>query len=544
MQSFISVWMGALLLAGAYQSAVVKTVENGNFLFFLAGKQVGHESYLHQKSGDHDIWSGTVEIQTEGNTLKQEPRLVLTADGRPVSFDLSYSTGGPEQTLSYAFGENSVTVTSKGGQKDSTEQFPLPSGAVVLANNVLHHEIILARRYDWKKGGKQEFVAVPNTPVSLDSRGSDNFLLNGNPISLRHLFLSIGGVIGANLWLDSHDRLVKVDMPLQRITVFLEGYENLVSALKAPDEGSPSFRSVEVSFPSEGVVLAGTLTIPKTGTGRFPAVVLLSDTGPQNRDGDSPGVGGLKSGIFRRIAEKLSGKGIAVLRYDDRGVGGSSGNFPTAGMTDFENDARAAIRYLRARPEIDPGLIGIVGYTEGAILGARIAADSLDIRALVCLACPARNGEEILRWQQQTSLARLGLNEEAYKAEQKKGQEFIEAIKKADGDVVQIEDQKINVRWFHDFFATDPLALIKKVRCPVAIVQGGKDIQVPPEDAQALDKALTEADNRDHELKVYPDLGHLFTESSGEGMAEIADTARPVSAEVLDYILGFLKRKL
>ncbi len=536
--------IGILLMGGAPSSTQAVAVESGSFLLFLAGRQVGRESYTHQKNGSQDLWSGTVDIQTGDTVLKQTPKLVLTADGRPVSFDLEYSTGGTAQSLSYAFGENNFTVTSKGSGKDGTEEFPMPEGAVVLANNVLHHEIILTRRYDWKKGGRQEFVAVPSTPVALDSRGTDEFVLNGRPITLRHLFLSIGGVIGANLWLDPQDRIIKVDLPLQRIAVFLEGYEKIEPVPTGTTAAKPAWEAVEASFSSENTILSGTLTFPRTGAGRFPAVVLISDTGPQNRDGDSPGIGGLKLGIFRKIAETLSSNGIAVLRYDDRGVGKSSGNFPTADITDFERDARAAVSYLRSRREVDPGRIGIVGYTEGAMLGARIAADSPEIRALVSLACPARNGEEIMRWQQERSLDRLGLREEDHKSEENKGQAFIDAIKKADEDVIEIEDQKVNVRWFREFFAVDPLSVMKKVKCPVAIIQGGKDVQVPPEDAQALDKALTESDNRDHQLKVYPELGHLFTESSGDGMAEIADTRKAISEEALDFILGFLKRKL
>ncbi len=544
MQFPVYAWAGAALLSGALSSSQPVTLESGNLLLYLAGKQVGHESYVHQREGDMDIWSGSIDLQTDGMTLRQRPRLVLAQDGHPVSFDLDYSTGGPDKSMSYVFGEESVTVTSKDGQKESSDRYPLPPGAVVLSNNVLHHEIILARRYDWKKGGRQVFTAVPNTRILLESRDPDDFLLNGTPIVLRHLFLSIGGVIGANLWLDSQGRLVKADMPLQRITVFLEGYEKMEPALKTVAAGRPAFESIDVTFPSDDVLLSGTLTIPKTGGGPCPGVILVSDTGPQNRDGDSPGVGGIKKGIFRIIAEKLSNNGIAVLRYDDRGVGKSGGSFPTADLADLERDARSAITCLRGRAEVNPARIGIVGLTEGAILGARIASDSPDIRALVSMACPARNGEEVMRWQQQESLARLGLNEEGHRSEAKKGDAFIDAIKRADGDVVEVDGQRINVRWFHDFFAVDPLQIMKRVKCSVALMQGGKDSQVPPEDAATLDKALTESDNRDHELKIFPNLGHLFAESSGEGMAELADTQRPISGEALDYLLNFLKRKL
>lgn len=543
MQQILWIYLGTLCLQGVSLPGKA-AIEEGRFLLFLAGKQVGWESYTHRKDGGMDVWSGEVDIHAPGMTLKQKPNLVLSADGKPVAFDLAYSTDGAENSISYKFLNDTVTVSSKGSSGESSREFPLPRNVVVLVNNVLHHDLLLARRYDWKKGGRQEFTALPNTAIALDSRGADDYLLNGNPLNLRHLFLSIGGVIGANLWLDAQERLVKMDMPLQRIEVFLEGYEKMESAIKPSPPGPKMFEALPVRFSSGEHSMAGTLTLPKTRPGPSPAVILISDTGPQNRDGDSPGEGGLKMGIFKSIAEKLSGNGFAVLRYDDRGVGKSGGSFPTASMSDFEDDARAAITYLRSRSDIEVGRIAILGYNEGALVGARIAAADPGIRALINMAGPARSGEEILNWQRRNYLSRLNLREEEIRAEEKKGLAFIDAIKKSEDDVVDIDGQNINARWFREFLTCDPLGIIKRVKCAVAVIQGGKDIQVPPEDAAALDKTLAESDNRDHELRVFPGLGHLFTESSGEGLAEMADSRKTISDEVVNYIVTFLKRKL
>ena len=138
----------------------------------------------------------------------------------------------------------------------------------------------------------------------------------------------------------------------------------------------------------------------------------------------------------------------------------------------------------------------------------------------------------------------MSLRDDDYKAEVQKGLAFIEAIRKAGGDVAEIEDQRINVRWFREFLTFEPLPVFRRVKCPVGIIQGGKDIQVPPEDSASLDKTLAESGNGDHELRNYPNLGHLFTESAGDGLAEMADTQRRVSEEVLTFVMGFLKRKL
>jgi uncharacterized protein len=284
--------------------------------------------------------------------------------------------------------------------------------------------------------------------------------------------------------------------------------------------------------------------MPKNRPARLPAAVLITGSGPQNRDEDTVGPGGLKLGLFRLIAENLSSNGIAVLRYDDRGVGRSQGNFASSSMTDFEDDARAAIAYLKMRTEVDPARIGIVGHSEGAALGARIAATLPDIRAFVCMAGMARNGAEILRWQSKQALSKLNLTPQEAKAAAEKQERFLEAVKATEEDVAEVEGQTLNVRWFKEFISYDPLDAIKRVKCSVAILQGSKDVQVPPEDGHSLAMALTVAGNDDHVEKVFPGLGHMFTESSGEGIAELADSRKKVSPEVLEFIARFLRGKL
>jgi dienelactone hydrolase len=119
----------------------------------------------------------------------------------------------------------------------------------------------------------------------------------------------------------------------------------------------------EVTFTNGDIALAGTLTLPPT-EGPHPAVILISGSGPQNRDEEIPGVSGYQP--FRVIADHLARNGIAVLRYDDRGVGGSTGDYATATSADFATDAEAALSYLLGRDEIDPEQIGLLGHSEGA----------------------------------------------------------------------------------------------------------------------------------------------------------------------------------
>lgn len=183
-------------------------------------------------------------------------------------------------------------------------------------------------------------------------------------------------------------------------------YVLIVCALLLSDvqfSGQPRLTPLdeEVTFQSGSVTLAGTLSLP-AGRGPFRAVVLLSGSGPQNRDSDLAGFR-----PFKLIADSFVQRGIAVLRCDDRGVGGSTGNIMDATLEDFADDALAAVRVLRARSEIDAARIGLLGHSEGAIVAAIAASRSADVRFIVWMAGSAVSGSDILRMQA-GSLARAG----------------------------------------------------------------------------------------------------------------------------------------
>ncbi|MGH7127500.1 MAG: alpha/beta hydrolase family protein, partial [Planctomycetaceae bacterium] len=165
-----------------------------------------------------------------------------------------------------------------------------------------------------------------------------------------------------------------------------------------PQEPKPPFpyASQDITYPNDastGVTLAGTLTMPEAG-GPFPAVVLVSGSGPQNRNEELLG-----HKPFLVLSDALTRRGIAVLRYDDRGVASSTGAFATATSEDFAGDALAGVRYLKTRPEIDPGRIGIIGHSEGGLIAPIAAARSDDVAFIVLMAGPGVTGEEILYLQ-------------------------------------------------------------------------------------------------------------------------------------------------
>jgi fermentation-respiration switch protein FrsA (DUF1100 family) len=324
----------------------------------------------------------------------------------------------------------------------------------------------------------------------------------------------------------------------------------------------------EVTFENEkaGVKLAGTLTVPR-GQGPFPAVVLLSGSGPQDRDetifGHKP---------FLVLADHLTRHGIAVLRLDDRGVGGSTGDTFKATLNDLASDALTAVAFLKARKQIDPAKIGLVGHSEGGLVAPLVASQSKDVAFIVLLAGTGLPGEDILYLQGQAILKALGLSDREMK-QQRKAQELIFTSLKEEPDDAKAkklilkrladerakltaEEQKASAAlqglieaqlkvvltpWFRFFLTYDPRPALRKVEVPVLVLIGEKDLQVPPkENLQAIGKALDEGGNKDHTVMEMPGLNHLFQTSKTGSITEygrIEETFAPAAlAEISSWI--------
>lgn len=303
------------------------------------------------------------------------------------------------------------------------------------------------------------------------------------------------------------------------------------------------YREEEVTFDNdrEGIVtLAGTLTLPLTG-GPHPAVVMITGSGPQNRDEE---LFGFKP--FKIIANHLTPNGVAVLRYDDRGVGGSTGNVAISTSQDFAGDVLAAVRFLRSRKDIDPDKIGLIGHSEGAIVAPLAAAFSKDVAFIVLLAGTAVIGEELLYAQIERLLRLSGATDEVIAARldfQRRvfaalrtgeGWEAIEeelrvvsreqvesmpadqrdAIKDADAFVetrVKAQLAEIRTPWFRYFIDYDPVPALKEVKVPVLALFGELDVQVPPDvNRDPMERAFEASGHQKYTILVLPGANHFF----------------------------------
>lgn len=349
--------------------------------------------------------------------------------------------------------------------------------------------------------------------------------------------------------------------------------DNLTRAARPQEPPEPlPYRSEEVCFenPKAGIKLRGTLTLPST-PGPHPGVVLVSGSGPQDRDET---VAGHKP--FLVLADHLTRRGIAVLRYDDRGVGASSGEFETATVPDFASDARAAVEFLASRTQIDASKIGLAGHSEGGIVAPMVALDMPgQVSFLVLLAAPAHPGEEIFYLQDAAEARVKGVDEAAIERSRKR-KEQIFAVLKEEADIAEAADKlrqvmrampltaeeqsdiaasganiddmieqqirTLNTPATRLFLAYDPIPALSRVDVPVLAITGERDLQVPPDDNLPLiETALATGPCPSHVVHKLPGLNHLFqTSETGlpEDYAQIDETFAPTALELIaDWIL-------
>ena len=345
--------------------------------------------------------------------------------------------------------------------------------------------------------------------------------------------------------------------------------------IKRPQEPKEPFpyKVEEVVFKNldAGITLAGTLTLPHS-EGSFPAVLLLSGSGAQNRDeavfGHRP---------FLVLADYLTQRSIAVLRVDDRGVGGSTGDFDKATAMDYASDAMACVSYLKSRKEIDHELIGLVGHSEGGMIAPMLAVKSPDIAFLVLIASPGMAIKKMEYTEQARTLKANGASDDLI-AKNRAVLESLFAVinQETDSKVVrdeftsiiteffkglseeerrisgiseenlkvQIHDQfrKLHSPWFRFYLNYDPGTVLQKVTCPVLAVNGEKDIQVTPkENLQAITMALKAGGNKNHTVKELPNLNHLLQTAETGNISEygkIEETMSPAALQIIgDWIL-------
>lgn len=331
------------------------------------------------------------------------------------------------------------------------------------------------------------------------------------------------------------------------------------------------YHSEEVSFSNETakIQLAGTLTLPQE-KGKFPAVVLISGSGPQNRDEELLG-----HKPFLVISDFLTRNGFAVLRYDDRGTASSQGDFKNATSEDFAADAEAAVQFLLSRKEIDHKKIGLIGHSEGGMIAPMVAAKSKNVAFIVLLAGPGIPIDSLMLIQQSLIEKAEGMSDEDLLKTRKSNRGAFQLVKNAQSteqlekdlityvqvlteqnsedipegmskeDFIRYQVNSLANPWMYFFLRYEPATVLKQVKCPVLALNGEKDMQVTAkENLSAISQALKEGGNANYQVQELSNLNHLFQTCKTGAPKEYSEIEETFSPVAMDVMLQWLQTQL
>ncbi len=368
-----------------------------------------------------------------------------------------------------------------------------------------------------------------------------------------------------------------MDLPLE-LAKLKDG--EVAAKLERPQEPKAPFpydqREVTYTNEADGTKLAGTLTLPR-GKGKFPAVVLITGSGAQDRD---EALDGHKP--FLVLADHLTRHGIAVLRVDDRGVGGSTGETKLSTTSDFAGDVLCGVEFLSKQIEIDAQSIGLIGHSEGGVVAPMAAVRSSKVAFIVLMAGTGLPGREIIKLQSELISHADGASQSEAKAEAQAQDEVFELVATGAADEAlraklraEIERQltaqeasddpaareeartvranlevqvdgaakELTSPWFRYFLTLDPRDALRKTKCAVLALNGSKDLQVPPSaNLREIEKALSEGGNKDFTTRELPELNHLFQHCTTGSPAEYGNIEETLATSALDLITQWVRQ--
>jgi alpha-beta hydrolase superfamily lysophospholipase len=523
--------LGATLLllpvgrpAAAQPAAAARTV---TMLYLVGADTLGVERVEASAAG----WTGDLRLRGQGRLRwtqrlgEPEGQSTLEVEAwRPEAAD----TDAPMQRVTLQVRGDSARVypTPAGGAAlaPPIAAFPARRGAAWLVNQSLLHAAWMAQRAVVQRRDSLHVMLASGARLVSGAVARD-----GNVVTLELL-----GQRGTYRF-SPQGAPESVEVPAQRLRgVVVRDADVAPPAPPAPvsydaPAGAPYVAEpVRVPTPM-GHALGATLTRPRSAAGRVPVVITISGSGGQERDEAIPGVPGYRP--FRQLADTLGHHGVAVLRFDDRGIGASGGDHATATSRDFADDVRALVAWARAHPALDPARVLLLGHSEGGLIAPLVAAGDSALAGIALLAGPAYTGARIIAFQQRAAIA--AQHPGAFAARRDS------LFRAAQADLERLAR---DTPWLREFLGYDPLPTLARVRAPVLVLQGDTDLQVTPEQADTLAATLRAAGNDRVTLRRLPRTNHLFQQDADgapSGYGALPD--RRVTRETLGVVVDWVR---
>jgi len=520
--------LALILLLAAGSHAQQPKVSTGTYTTYISDQAFGLENYTFTTNAD-----GTIQSQSDGTFGPSTFKTTTKAErNRPVTFTVTASGG----TLQADFAGEVVKITSPGHPVNEVKAQP----TVLIENGVWHHFLFLFAQYDPARKGPQTFNAfVPSQGVpftlNLELLDSPIFKINGQQMTTEHFRASTSLGLSFDIWTDSTHVPLFIQVPEQHLKIVRGGSEALAELISPPPPKpvtsvNEPYTTEEVSFQNGEQKLVGTLTIPKAGAAPFPAVVIISGSGPQDRDGS------VVANLYRLVAEHLSANGVAALRVDDRGVGKSIPLQKGTSYRDLINDSKAAFEFLVKRPDIDRRKIAMAGHSEGALTALVIAAEDPRVAAIILLAGGSRSLDRIVSEQ---ALNLFALTSPVNPSDKTRNPPIVAQLEKVFTEVKSkpkpADPANDPLAYFRQHLEIDPLAIARRVKVPVLILNGERDDNVLPYHALELAQAMADSGNKQVLLRIFPNLTHVFTPSTRD-KAVTGAQAGEVSPQVLELL--------
>ncbi len=539
-------------------------IDTGRFVLEQAGVPVIEEAYtLFFSPEEGYILLSEATIVAGEETISLAQQYQLDSDFTPVVYHLGADTPSGAQIFSAQMGAAGLQMEFLGadGEPRSVE-VPETDNVLILDNSLVSHYVVLLMAAEAEAIDRDFTAAVPQAllslPSSLHGPNTAEFTSGETAYQGKLYELKLGDL---SVYLVTYTgRLAGVVTPSQATVAYNTELfpEGIVLELEEEPEASPEgLLEEEVSFESAGLTLAGTLALPEGTTEPVPGVLFIHGSGPVDRDGNAQG---LKMDAYRQLAHALAKSGIGSLRYDKRGAGESEGVYEEASRDDLVDDVRAALAALRAAQGIDPQRCFLIGHSEGSYLAPIIAVEDPDLAGLVLLGAAGQSLDQITRWQVETLARMQGMSEEEITAVLAQQDQYIAFVKESSGEwsdysveqlqeampwltpeaAAQLKATPFSLSWLRQHYSDDPLDTIRRVSCPVLIINGEKDLQVPAAEAELLQKTLEEAGNNDVTALILPDLNHLLRHHPEDPSLVYRHIDDPIDPRVIETITEWL----
>jgi pimeloyl-ACP methyl ester carboxylesterase len=517
-----------------------------SFMIFMRGNAVGIEQLAVSRVPEGWQILSTGRLVQPFDLVVRKLEVRYTADWKPLAYNIDTTVRGQFQRIITTVEGSTATSDITAGTETTKKTDTINPSSLLLPNALYSpYEALAAQLRTAPSGSTLPAYLVPvgSTEIRVGDSTTEQIQTTARRITAKRTRVTLNlanAPTEVNIWADENGRLLRLTVPSQGLDV------------ARTDIASVAARQVAISRPNDeavrilanGFSLAGTLSKPTAPSkSPAPAVVLIGDAGPMDRDELVAGIP-----VLGQLAGALADAGFLVLRYDKRGIGQSGGRPENVALADYAEDARAAVKFLTSRKDVDDKRIAVAGHGEGGLVALMTAAQEKRVAALALLATPGVSGADLVLQQQQHALAKMNISDAEKQARVTMQKRINEAALTGKGldqftpDVRrQVEDPG-----FQNLLAADPAKLMTRVRQPMLIVQGELDTQIAPSNADSL-AALAKGHKPPLAADVVkvPGVNHLLAMSvTGEPDEYDKLPLKQINPAVSTAVIDWLKKTL